>query len=136
MQRARLTRWTTLSWLLGASVLGPFAPVTARAAMNDNAEMFCIAIPTPPLVSWEPTSSGRVYKFHSAGLVSTPSCPPAGLILGTTQNYSLGVNVIGTWDGKTKKATEAMTFGISMHPIKSYNGDWEFTIAVQCSADP
>jgi hypothetical protein len=136
MQRPNLARRAALGWPLLASLLGVLAPVSVQAAMNDNAETFCIAIPTPPLVSWESAPSGRVYKFHSAGQASTPPCPPAGLVLGTAQNFGLAVNVIGTWDGKTKKATEAMTFGISMHPIQSYNGDWAWTIALQCSADP
>jgi hypothetical protein len=136
VRQARLARRTMLASALLAWVLVLLAPVAATGAMNDNAEMFCIAIPTPPLVSWETTSSGRIYKFQSAGQASTPPCPPAGLELGKAQNFGLGVNVTGTWDGKTKKATEAMTFGISMHPIQGYNGDWALTLALQCSADP
>lgn len=136
MTLPRLAGRTVLVCLILAGWLGALAPAVARAAMNDKPEAFCIAIPTPPFVSWEPAPAGRIYKFHWAGQASTPACPPVGLQLGKAQNFSLGVNVTGTWNGQTKTAIEAMTFGVSMHPIKSYNGQWSLTLTLQCTADP
>jgi hypothetical protein len=119
--------------LVAASVAAILPATPAAATWNKQPEVFCIAIPDPKYVGWESTGAARQYKFAWSGQSSTPKCP----LLGTfVQNFGLSVQGIGTWDGATKKAVEHITFGVSAHPLNSYNGNWDLTITLDCPKDP